>query len=159
MPAPPKSKKVSARIHSPDPFLRAESKHKNLFEKVASVLQIHVPRKMLSQNRVHCGVWRPYHTFPLEKQHTSCGGALARGMAHSSSSFFWKKVRANDIMTPPKDTSAKLEMRSDFAGAKIALSYFSKPFPPTAEAVNSKSSPQLHERTQTKIFSIRAKIH
>jgi hypothetical protein len=45
-------------------------------------------------------------------------------------------------MTPPKETSAKLEMRSDFAGAKIALSFFSKPFPPTAEAVNSQSSPQ-----------------
>jgi hypothetical protein len=38
---------------------------------------------------------------------------------------------------------SELRKRSDFAGAKIALSIFSKPFPPTAEAVNSKSSPQL----------------
>jgi len=63
------------------------------------------------------------------------------GTIHSRS----KKVRANDIMTPPNETLSELRKRSDFAGAKIALSFFSKPFPPTAEAVNSQSSPQLHE--------------
>jgi len=60
------------------------------------------------------------------------------GVHHS---FLSKKVRANAKMTPPYETFAKLEMRSDFSGAKIALSIFSKPFPPTAEAVNSQSSP------------------
>ncbi|MBU1783055.1 hypothetical protein KKA77_00520, partial [Patescibacteria group bacterium] len=63
------------------------------------------------------------------------------GTIHSRS----KKVRANDIMTPPNETLSELRKRSDFAGAKIALSFFLKPFPPTAEAVNSQSSPQLHE--------------
>jgi len=81
------------------------------------------------------------------------------GTVHSFN-FRSKKVRANAIMAPPYETFAKLEMRSDFAGAKIALSIFSKPFlPPTAEAVNSQSSLQLHERTQTKIFSLREEIN
>jgi hypothetical protein len=62
-------------------------------------------------------------------------------------------------MTPPNETLSELEKWSDFAEAKIALSIFSKPFPPTAEAVNSQSSPQLHERTQTKIFSLREEIN
>jgi len=44
-----------------------------------------------------------YHTFPLEKLCASHRDALARGMPHSSPSFFWKKVRANVIMTPPKE--------------------------------------------------------
>ncbi len=44
---------------------------------------------------------------------------------------------------PPNETLSELNKRSDFAEAKIALSIFSKPFPPTAEAVNSQSSPQL----------------
>jgi hypothetical protein len=48
-------------------------------------------------------------------------------------------------MTPPNETLSELRKWSDFAGAKIALSIFSKPFPPMAEAVNSQSSPQLHE--------------
>jgi hypothetical protein len=63
------------------------------------------------------------------------------GTIHSRS----KKVRANAIMTPPNETLSELRIWSDFAGAKIALLIFSKPFPPTAEAVNSQSSPQLHE--------------
>src|SRR3990167_2686375 len=46
-------------------------------------------------------------------------------------------------MTPPKETLSELRKRSDFAGAKIALSIFSKLFPPTAEAVNSQSSPPI----------------
>jgi len=57
--------------------------------------------------------------------------------------FRSKKVRANAKITPPNETLSELRKRSDFAGAKIALSIFSKPFPPTAEAVNSQSSPQL----------------
>jgi len=57
--------------------------------------------------------------------------------------FRSKKVRANAKITPPNETLSELRKRSDFAGAKIALSVFSKPFPPTAEAVNSQSSPQL----------------
>jgi hypothetical protein len=42
------------------------------------------------------------------------------------------------LVRPPRETLSELEKRSDFAEAKIALSIFSKPFPPTAEAVNSK---------------------
>ena len=61
----------------------------------------------------------------------------------ASSAFLSKKVRANARITPPNETLSELIKRSDFAGAKIALSFFSKPFPPTAEAVNSQSSPQL----------------
>src|SRR3989338_3131051 len=57
--------------------------------------------------------------------------------------FFSKKVRANAKITPPNETCSELRKRSDFAEAKIALSIFSKPFPPTAEAVNSQSSPPL----------------
>ncbi|MEX0918842.1 MAG: hypothetical protein WDZ85_02640, partial [Candidatus Paceibacterota bacterium] len=64
------------------------------------------------------------------------------GTVHSFS-FLSKKVRANAKITPPNETCSELRKRSDFAGAKIALSFFSKPFPPTAEAVNSQSSPQL----------------
>src|SRR3990167_3526670 len=57
--------------------------------------------------------------------------------------FRSKKVRANAKIKPPNETLSELRKWSDFAGAKIALSIFSKPFPPTAEAVNSQSSPQL----------------
>jgi len=64
------------------------------------------------------------------------------GTVHSFS-FRSKKVRANAKITPPYETCSELRKWSDFAGAKIALSIFSKPFPPTAEAVNSQSSPQL----------------
>ena len=75
------------------------------------------------------------------------------GTIHSRS----KKVRANDIMTPPNETLSELRKQSDFAGAKIALSFFSKPFPPTAEAVNSQSSPQLKswKTSSQNIFSTR----
>src|SRR3989338_5170441 len=59
----------------------------------------------------------------------------------ASSAFRSKKVRANAKITPPYETCSELRKRSDFAEAKIALSIFSKPFPPTAEAVNSQSSP------------------
>jgi len=61
----------------------------------------------------------------------------------ASSAFLSKKVRANAKITPPNETCSELRKWSDFAEAKIALSIFSKPFPPTAEAVNSQSSPQL----------------
>ena len=69
------------------------------------------------------------------------------------------EARVRFPVGPPNETLSELEKRSDFAGAKIALSIFSKPFPPTAEAVNSQSSPQLHERPQTKIFSLREEIN
>src|SRR3990167_8325055 len=42
--------------------------------------------------------------------------------------FFSKKVRANAKITPPNEALSELRKRSDFAGAKIALSIFSKPF-------------------------------
>jgi hypothetical protein len=64
----------------------------------------------------------------------NCGG-----VRHS---FFSKRIRANDTITSPIETFLFSKLRSDFAEAKIALSIFSKPFPPTAEAVNSQSSPQ-----------------
>ncbi len=61
------------------------------------------------------------------------------GVHHS---FFSKRIRANDTITSPIETFSFSKLRSDFAEAKIALSNFSKPFPPTAEAVNSQSSAQ-----------------
>ena len=80
------------------------------------------------------------------KEHFSLVSAEALrgggGTVHSFS-FRSKKVRANVKITPPNETLSELRKRSDFAGAKIALSIFSKLFPPTAEAVNSQSSPQL----------------
>src|SRR3989338_11457967 len=91
---------------------------------------------------------------PLPPQPPPAGGKKAEaGRIHipsqlfrpASSAFLSKKVRANAKITPPNETLSELRMRSDFAEAKIALSIFSKPFPPTAEAVNSQSSPQLHE--------------
>ena len=141
--SPPRQnqKNNSARIHSPDPFLRAESKPEFSPIKLAEVLRILSPENCFAKPIPYCCL-EAYHTFLQEKLCAPHRGALARGMPHSSPNFFWKKVRANDIMTPPKETSAKLEMRSDFSGAKIALSFFSKPFPPTAE-VNSQSSTQL----------------
>ena len=50
---PAKIKKVSARIHSPDPFLRAESKSKTFQKELAEILRNPFPRKLLSQNLVH----------------------------------------------------------------------------------------------------------
>src|SRR3989344_2254834 len=52
-----------------------------------------------------------------------------------------KKVRAKVRITP-RETLSELRKWSDFAEAKIALSIS---FPPTAEAVNSQSSPQPYE--------------
>src|SRR3989338_7850254 len=57
--------------------------------------------------------------------------------------FRSKKVRANARITPPNETCSELRKWSDFAEAKIALSIFSKPFPPTAGAVDSQNTPQL----------------
>src|SRR3989338_2178950 len=54
-----------------------------------------------------------------------------------------EQVRVRLPVGPPNETCSELRKRSDFAEAKIALSIFSKPFPPTAEAVNSQSSPQF----------------
>jgi len=67
-----------------------------------------------------------------------------RGGGGTVHSFIFrsKKVRANAKITPPNETLSELNKRSDFAEAKIALSIFSKLFPPMAEAVNSQSSPQ-----------------
>src|SRR3989344_2788766 len=58
--------------------------------------------------------------------------------------FFTKTfcTRVQFPSSPPNETLSELRKRSDFAGAKIALSIS---LPPTAEAVNSQSSPQLHE--------------
>src|SRR3989338_7198119 len=59
-----------------------------------------------------------------------------------SFSFRSKKVRANDTISSPKDTFAKLEIRSEFCEAKLALG---SPLPPFAEATKSQSSPQCME--------------
>ena len=90
---------------------------------------------------------------PHSSPDPSCGREISRGKtknpfpqkneAGCGQEFLSKKVRANAKITPPNETLSELRKRSDFAGAKIALSIFSKPFPPTAEAVNSQSSPQL----------------
>ena len=77
---------------------------------------------------------RSVFSFGVAEALRGGGGAI-----HSWS----KKVRANAKISPPNETLSELRKQSDFAGAKIALSFFSKPFPPTAEAVNSQSSPQL----------------
>jgi len=59
-------------------------------------------------------------------------------------------------MTPPRETFAKLEIGSGFLFQKSALCV---PLPPFAEATKSQSSPKLHERIQTKIFSLREEIN
>ena len=120
---------------------------KNSFAKTSSALFRHLPEYLegrtpkekhpfLFQKKFHprqIRNARSVFSFGVAEALRGSGGTI-----HSRS----KKVRANDIMTPPNETLSELRMRSDFAGAKIALSFFSKPFPPTAEAVNSQSSPQ-----------------
>ena len=121
---------------------------KNSFAKTSSALFRHLPEYLegrtpkekhpfLFQKKFHprqIRNARSVFSFGVAEALRGSGGTI-----HSRS----KKVRANDIMTPPNETLSELRIRSDFAGAKIALSFFSKPFPPTAEAVNSQSSPQL----------------
>ena len=121
---------------------------KNSFAKTSSALFRHLPEYLegrtpkekhpfLFQKKFHprqIRNARSVFSFGVAEALRGSGGTI-----HSRS----KKVRANDIMTPPNETLSELRKRSDFAGAKIALSFFSKPFPPTAEAVNSQSSPQL----------------
>src|SRR3989344_1581655 len=68
---------------------------------------------------------------------TRSARAKSGGLLVMGSNFFKQ--------TPPNETCSELRKRIDLAGAKIALSIFSKPFPSMAEAVNSQSSPQLHE--------------
>ena len=96
-----------------------KEKHPFLFQKKFHPRQIRNARSVFS--------------FGVAEALRGGGGAI-----HSWS----KKVRANARITPPNETSSELRKRSDFAEAKIALSIFSKLFPPTAEAVNSQSSPQ-----------------
>src|SRR3989339_2259607 len=93
------------------------------------------PRGFLPRPLLHAGEseFRTPPPFPQKKE-AGCG-----------QEFFSKKVRANAKITPPNETLSELRKRSDVAEAKIALSFFSKPFPPTAKAVNSQRSPQLHE--------------
>ena len=52
-------------------------------------------------------------------------GGIAALRAAISSYSAGSKFERSCIKTP-EETSAKLEMRSDFAGAKIALSFFPK---------------------------------
>jgi DNA invertase Pin-like site-specific DNA recombinase len=63
------------------------------------------------------------------------------------SSFFWKKVRANDRISAQVETFSKLEIGSEFLEQKLALCF---PLPLFAEATKSQSSPQCMETTQTK---------
>ena len=72
-------------------------------------------------------------------------GGSPNGMALVSKTSGSNPLQVQVLYPPPNETCSELRKRSDFAEAKIALSIFSKPFPPTAEAVNSQSSPQLHE--------------
>src|SRR3989338_3289811 len=102
----------------------------NFFKKESRSPRGFLPRPLL---RAGESEFRTPPPFP-QKNDAGCG-----------QEFFSKKVRANAKITPPNETLSELRKRSDFAEAKIALSIFSKPFPPTAEAVNSQSSPQLHE--------------
>ena len=64
-----------------------------------------------------------------------------------SFSFRSKKVRAKCIISSPKETFAKLEIRSEFCFTKLALG---SPLPPFAEATKSQSSPQCMETIQIK---------
>ena len=100
----------------------------NFFKKESRSPRGFLPRPLL---RAGESEFRTPPPFP-QKNEAGCG-----------QEFRSKKVRANARITPPNETLSELRKRSDFAGAKIALSFFSKPFPPTAEAVNSQSSPQL----------------
>ena len=65
--------------------------------------------------------------------------AYALALGASARKGLWVQIPPS----APVVTCLELGIWSDFAEAKIALSIFSKPFPPTAEAVNSQSSPQL----------------
>src|SRR3990167_7742387 len=100
----------------------------NFFKKESRSPRGSPPRPLL---RAGESEFRTPPPFP-QKNEAGCG-----------QEFRSKKVRANAKITPPNETLSELRKRSDFAEAKIALSIFSKPFPPTAEAVNSQSSPQL----------------
>ena len=100
----------------------------NFFKKESRSPRGFLPRPLL---RAGESEFRTPPPFP-QKNEAGCG-----------QEFRSKKVRANAKITPPNETLSELRKRSDFAGAKIALSIFSKPFPPTAERVNSQSSPQL----------------
>jgi len=100
----------------------------NFFKKENRSPRGFLPRPLL---RAGESEFRTPPPFP-QKNEAGCG-----------QEFFSKKVRANAKITPPNEALSELRKRSDFAGAKIALSIFSKPFPPTAEAVNSQSSPKL----------------
>ena len=137
-----KSSRVFCQILSP----------KNSFAKTSSALKPHTlpeylegrtPKEkhpFLFQKKFHprqIRNARSVFSFGVAEALRGSGGAI------HSFSFRSKKVRANAKITPPNETLSELRKRSDFAGAKIALSIFSKPFPPTAEAVNSQSSPQL----------------
>jgi len=102
----------------------------NFFKKESRSPRGFLPRPLL---RAGESEFRTPPPFP-QKNEAGCG-----------QEFLSKKVRANAKITPPNETLSELRKRSDFAGAKIALSFSPKPFPPTAEAVNSQSSPQLHE--------------
>jgi len=151
--------------------LLTEAVHLSHFEyKMLKVLRkcptLSHPKKLLCQNFVRISpatcpnTWRAEHqrkmSFPFSRKISPrhirkarniflwcCRVKRGGGGTIHSFSFRSKKVRANARITPPNETCSELRKRSDFAGAKIALSIFSKPFPPTAEAVNSQSSPQL----------------
>src|SRR3989338_7814665 len=86
----------------------------------------------------------PTPTSPTESEDPPAGGDERR--AYSKVVLRGIRIAEAGVrfsLGPPNETLSELRKWSDFAGAKIALSIFSKPFPPTAEAVNSQSSPQL----------------
>src|SRR3989344_2777198 len=99
----------------------------NFFKKESLSPRGFLPRPLLRAGEAE---FRTPPPFPQKKE---AGGGQG---------FFSKKGCGNSKITPPNETLSELRKRSDFAGTKIALSIFSKPFPPTAEAVNSQSSPQ-----------------
>jgi len=110
------------------PYMDSSFVAANFFKKESRNPPAFLPRPLL---RAGESEFRTPPPFP-QKNEAGCG-----------QEFRSKKVRANAKITPPNETLSELRKWSDFAGAKIALSIFSKPFPPTAEAVNSQSSPQL----------------
>ena len=147
-----------ARIHSPDPFLRAGKfsrgfaksfSPENSFGKTESALKPHaLPRNFLGRTP------KEKHPFLFQKKFTphqirnarsvfsfGVAGVLASAWGLLRVICFENRFELGTINTP-NETCSELRKQSDFAEAKIALSIFSKLFPPTAEAVNSQSSPQ-----------------
>jgi len=100
----------------------------NFFKKESRSPRGFLPRPLLRAGETASRIPHPATISPEKRGGVRSGLLLKKG----------SRKCYNDTTT-----LSELRKRSDFAGAKIALSIFSKPFLPTAEAVNSQSSPKL----------------